>query len=100
MIYSVWNQSAKAYDYYQNADRQNGANTPTANHLRQTKLGLTVEQAAWPLPAGSRKLGSGPFAKGRIAGTRSGMGLGAFDDSSVKIGLLVLSAFLVWKFVR
>lgn len=94
MIYSVWNQGKGSYDYYQSPDVQYKANTPKPSHLRATKLGLTVNQAAWPLPGGSRMVGSGPYAKGRIA---SLAGDSAMDSNVVGIIGLGIVAFLLWK---
>lgn len=80
-IFSVWNQPAGMYDYYRSSQAQLKANTPKPNHLKPTKLGLTVNQAAWPLPAGAKKIGRGQYPHGRIA-TLSREPLGVLPDLS------------------
>ena len=100
MIYSVWNQGAKAYDYYQSSAQQNGANTPSPSHLKKTSLGMTPEQAAWPLPSDARKLGRGAFPKGRIARKGGAVALSGVGGSEIQIGLLLVSAFLIWRYMR
>jgi hypothetical protein len=86
MIYSVWNQAARQYDYYETSTVQKGANTPAPSHIRAKPLGATIDQAAWPLPAGARKVGSGES-------------LGAFtmDQNTFAMVGLGLAAFLLWK---
>jgi hypothetical protein len=100
MIYSVWNQGLGAFDYFEGAQAAPTQNAPKPAHLVSRTLGSTVDQAAWPLPAVVRKIGSGEQPVGRIAKPRGGRSLGADDASSplVKAGLLALSAFLLWKY--
>ena len=99
MIYSVWNQGARVYDYYQSPEVQHTLNTPVPKHIRPKEYGVTVDQASWPLPASARKVGSGELAKGRIA-SRGGAGspLGAIMDSNT-LGMIGLgiAAFFLWK---
>lgn len=99
MIYSVWNQPSRQYDYYRCTKLQKKANTPKPTHLlRSAKLGLTVNQAAWPLPKDAIRIGSGPYARGRVA-SLSGSPMGAFDLDTNLVGFvgLGLAAFLLWK---
>ena len=99
MIYSVWNQGAGAYDYYESSNVQHTLNTPSPNHIRVKELGATIDQATWPLPTAARKVGSGKFAKGRVA-SRGGarLPLGAtMDTNTVAMLGLGLAAFLLWK---
>lgn len=79
MVYSVWNQSKKAYDYYKAGKPLNRVNASAPKHIPNTKLGATLTQASWPLPAGARYLGSGEIAKGRIAMKKGFAGLGATE---------------------
>ena len=100
MIYSVWNQGRGVYDYYQTPEVQEVANAPRPDHLRQTQLGLTPGQAAWPLPAGAQKIGSGEFARGRVAGTGgvtvlSGFGVESLFD--IRVAAVAVVAWLLWK---
>lgn len=71
MIYSVWNQGAWKYDYYQSAAVQDTVNAPAPVHLSkvaaQATLGLSPEQACWRLPPDVRHVGSGDVPRGRIA---------------------------------
>lgn len=101
MIYSVWNQGARQYDYYESPEVQQELNTPMPNHIRQKELGATVDQASWPLPISARKVGSGEFAKGRVASRNGGAGapLGAInmDTNTVAMMGFGLAAFLLWR---
>jgi hypothetical protein len=99
MIYSVWNQTTRQYDYYRSRNTQHTANTPKPTHLKHRKMGATVNQAAWPLPAGAVRVGSGPYAKGRIASLSRGGAMGAFDldTNFVMIAGLGLAAIVLFK---
>ena len=99
MIYSVWNQGARAYDYYESPELQKTLNTPIPSHIPSKDMGATVAQAAWPLPASARKVGSGEFAKGRVASRSASSPLGAISMDANTIGILGLglAAFLLWK---
>lgn len=102
MIYSVWNQSARLFDYYEAPGSEATANVEKPAHLRHRTLGSTPDQAAWPLPGGSKLIGQGEYARGRIAST-GGSSLGLFEDGDMlwmKLGLLGLSAFLVWRYLK
>jgi len=99
MMYSVWNYGNRSYDYYQSDEKgATHAATPPkargalerATRVQSRDLGATPDQAAWPLPAGARKVGSGPRPQGKIAS------LG--DASSGGIGLLEIVGGLavVW----
>jgi hypothetical protein len=100
MIYSVWNQGAGVFDYYEAPGVEAKANVGKPTHLRSRTLGATPSQAAWPLPAAARLVGSGEHAQGRVSSV-GGAELGATDGSGglVKIGLLGLCAYLLWKHV-
>lgn len=100
MIYSVWNQGIGGYDYYESPDVQHTLNTPAPNHIRPKELGATIDQAAWPLPSSHRKVGSGEFAKGRVAsrgGTGSPLGAIPMDTNTIGIIGLGIAAFVLWK---
>jgi len=100
MRYSVWNQGARQYDYYETPEVQLGANTPSPKHIRSQDLGVPVDRAGWPLPGSARKVGSGAMAQGRIASRRGvGLPLGAIRMDSNMIGMVGLgvAAFLLWK---
>jgi hypothetical protein len=100
MTHSVWNQGANRYDYYETGKTRNEYNEGVPRHLHPTRLGMSPEQAAWPLPSGAKYVGSGIEARGRIS-SRNGMTLGVFEDMSLtKAAFLGFSAFLIWKYVR
>ncbi len=101
MIYSVWNQGAGVFDYFESPDQQASLNVEPPGHLVSRTLGSTIDQAAWPLPGNVRQIGSGDAAVGRVA-TRKIGALGddaAGSGSLVKIGLLAGAAVLAWKYL-
>lgn len=71
MRYSVWNNATRRYDYYQ-AQGDNAIHAGAPPRAAAFALGATPEQAAWPLPAGALKVGSGDVPEGRIASTEAG----------------------------
>lgn len=102
MMYSVWNQPARKFDYYETTQEQLGANTPAPKHISASKLGVPADHAGWPLPANAKLVGSGDMAKGRIARNPRipSKALGAFSGvsrSTVGMVGLGLAAFLLWK---
>ena len=103
MIYSVWNQAARLYDYYEDGTPDARANAPAPRHLgRVDTLGHTPDEAAWPLPFGARRTGSGPTAKGRVARRRGGAAPAALSGFEVPTPLVALAAiwaltFYVWR---
>ncbi len=101
MTYSVWNQGTGMFDYYATKTPQREVNVEPPTHLRGGRqLGITPEEAGWPLPGGAKRVGQGPLARGRIASTgRGALGAIGVDSGLAKIGLLGLSGFLVWKYV-
>jgi hypothetical protein len=102
VIYSVWNQGAGRFDYFEDGVPNAKANAPKPSHLVSRELGSTVDQAAWPLPAGARRTGSGSVAIGRVATRKSAAALGDFvlsDSPLIKAGLLLFAGALLVKFV-
>lgn len=99
MIYSEWNQGRRQYDYFETPVGQFTANTPAPKHLRQRKLGTTVEQAGWPIPKNARHVGAGDYPRGRI-GTRTPVG-GVFslerDVSWWTIAAIGVGAILLFR---
>ena len=84
MIYSVFRPDLRRYDYYE--DGKATAEFPKPTHISGR---IAAEKAAWPLPAGVRKVGEGVVPRGQIART----GLGGDDTFSsvwtfVGLGLL------------
>lgn len=75
MRYSVWNQGAKQYDYFETPEVVAKANAPKPS-LPTGKIGVTPEQAAWPLPKDAKRVGQGPLPQGRIASPEGARGIG------------------------
>jgi hypothetical protein len=101
MIYSVWNQPSRSYDYYEANDVQLGANTPSPKHISAADLGVPVDHAGWPLPASAVKVGSGDRARGRIASRpgaqRAGLGAIPMDPNTIGLVAMGVAAFLLWR---
>lgn len=95
MLYSVWHPGLKRYDYYQTRELERGTPTP---HLERLDKGLAPEEAAWTLPSGAQRVGSGPLAKGMIAIQR---GLGAISTNGghtlIVLGGLGLAAYGLYR---
>jgi hypothetical protein len=99
-MYSVWQQGRGVFDYFEDRREQPSLNAPAPTHIGHRTLGSTVDQAAWPLPADAKRIGSGPVAIGRIAATKAGGALGDIGGSPlVKAGLLTVAAILAYKYV-
>ena len=102
MKYSVWDQGAGLYNYYEDKRVQTTLNTPAPDHITQRALGSTVTQAAWPLPPDAKKVGQGDVAIGRVAaapGSLFGLGDSVVEKPLVKAGMLTAAAILIYKFV-
>lgn len=93
MIYSVMNTGARKYDYYETPEAEPW-HAPAPPPARASSLGAVPEDAAWPLPAGARKIGSGFEAKGRIAvlSRGGGIALGAVEPAYVAAGVVAFMA--------
>ena len=101
ITYSVWNPSKTAFDYYEGPGHlRDGVIAPQPRHLSQSRLGLTPEEAARPLPAGAIKIGEGPLPKGLIANRKSGVALGAFGLSGdpMDLAFLAFAGYLLWSY--
>lgn len=97
--FSVWNYATHSYDYYEG--RGNGkthAGTPPKAR-GAAALGATPEQAAWPLPAGARHVGSGTSPQGQIASTGADPDPGSIP-MFVKVGAGIGAAYLLWRKFR
>lgn len=102
--YSVWNQALGAFDYYESNKNQAQLNVEKPSHIGSRTLGATVDQAAWPMPADARKIGSGATPIGKVSTLRKIGGLGSMSDAlgEATIGKAVLAggvAYLAWKYV-
>lgn len=101
MQYSVFNVGTGAYDYYEDGREPSSVNTPSPTHVIDRTLGCTVDQAAWPLPADAKKIGTGPVAIGRVASMKRGGALGdvSLQSPMAKAGVLLGAAILLYKYV-
>ena len=102
MLYSVWNQTQKGYDYYEAPDKADGVvNAPKPKHLSSSVLGISPESASWPLPSNAKRVGFGRYPKGRVASSKGVLsGLGSFLGVSLTpLNILVLGAlgYFAWK---
>lgn len=102
MTYSVWDHADRIYKYYQTPEKSTATNAPKPKHLRSTALGMSPEQAAWPLPSNAHMVGKGKYPKGFIASKKSGggLGLGIIPDSPTKLllyGVIGYFAYDYWK---
>ena len=102
MIYSVWNQGRREFDYYESPGGADRANADAPHHIRARPMGAVPAEVGWPLPAGARLVGRGASARGRIASTaraRAGLGLD-LDHNTVGIVGLGIAAVLLWRHLR
>lgn len=96
MIYSVWNQATRRYDYYK-APSSTATHAGKPAHLSglaaavtDQRMGSTPEDAAWPLPPGAQKVGAGDRAIGQVA-TLGGWGFMALPGWVV--AMLIATTF-------
>jgi len=83
VTHSAWNPRTLRYDYYRAPAHllRSGVIAPPARLPLGGALGIAPEDAARPLPAGARPVGSGPSARGMIASPRGGAALGSILPS-------------------
>jgi hypothetical protein len=100
MRYSVYDYTRRAYDYYD-------APGPGGTHAGSPALaptpprgdgaaGSAPDRAAWKLPSGARKVGTGESPQGRIA-SLSGADL---TSDPIRIVALAALAYLAWRIFR
>jgi hypothetical protein len=101
MLYSVWRPELKQYDYYAAQPALGDVYNPPPRQLRSHgELGLTPDEAAWPLPGDAKRVGQGVLARGMVATLNRGA-LGSFELTST-VGMLglVLAAYGLWRVLR
>lgn len=100
MIYSVYNTETRAYDYYEGpGPKGTHAGAPPISGGNQ--IGATVTQAAWKVPPGAHKVGTGELPKGRVASIASLGSLGdAIGIDGKKLAMIGVAAYLAWRFLR
>jgi len=92
--FSVYNYATKAYDYYEApGSRPTHAGAPMI--LSLGGVGVSPDDAAWKLPPGAKKVGSGELPRGRIASLE-----GLPGGDTTKLVLLGAAAFLAWRYLR
>lgn len=96
MMYSVYDYTARRYDYY-DAPGPGGTHAG-APPITKTLggLGSTPDQASWKLPPGARKVGSGDLPQGRIA---SLAGADLLSDP-LRLGVCAVIAYVAWRALR
>lgn len=100
MTYSVWDQSIKAYRYYETPEPQETVNSPKPRHVRGGRIGAAPEQAAWPLPGNARETGTGQYPRGHVATRRGALG-GLIDIDLTPTNVLLIGAlgYMVYQFL-
>jgi hypothetical protein len=100
MRYSVYNHTLRAYDYY-DAPGPGGTHAGSPPAPRSIgDLGAPPERAAWKLPVGARKAGSGALPQGRIASLGSDLpSLSDLSDPSRVLAYAAL-AYVAWRILR
>lgn len=97
MIYSVYDYTRRAYDYYE-GDGPSGTHAGAPPIRSHAQLGATPDQASWVVPPGAKKIGSGELPRGRVA-VRAGAALGdALDVPLPKLVTVGVLAYLAWRF--
>lgn len=92
MIWSCWNYKTKQFDYYQGG-QATGTHAPASpKPLVAPAMGSTPDEAAWRLPPGAAKIGSGPIARGRIAS----LGDDGSSLSSLAVPIAIGVGLFVW----
>jgi len=97
-LFSTWNSSKNAWDYYQaQGELRSGVFAEDAPHRLAHQLGLSPNEAARLLPSSSRYVGSGLQAQGMVA--RKEMGLVDLGPV-VRYAVIGGVAYALWKMVR
>jgi hypothetical protein len=96
MKLSVWNNATRRYDYYQSSG-DTGIHAGAPPRANSFELGATPEQAAWPLPPGAVKVGSGDLPEGRIASREAGQGFKFDLPSSIVYAAI---GYVLWRMIK
>jgi len=99
--YSVYNHDTKLYDYYDGPGPSGTHAGAPPSSLGRSQYGATVEQLAWKVPTGARKVGSGDIAQGRVASMGGLAGLGDIASGDIgKVAAVGVIAYLAWRHLR
>lgn len=94
MIYSVYNYGARSYDYYDDG-KPSGTHAGAPPIISMGGIGETPEAAAWRVPVGAKKIGSGDLPRGRVAS------LGGDPGSDLpRLGIAIGLAYVAWRVFR
>lgn len=98
MQYSTYDYTTRMYTYW-SAPGVSGthAGAPSAPSSRNA-IGVTPEAAAWRLPWGAKKIGTGPLPKGRIASDAAA--LGDMTSDLPRLGLIAGVAYIAWRIFK
>lgn len=103
-LYSVWNPTSLSWDYYQApGELRAGVFAEDARLSGGFKIGMTVEEAARPLPVGATLVGRGAEARGMVATRNGGRPLGIFGlegDTLFRVALFAGGAYLAWRYME
>lgn len=94
-VYSVYDYNRGRYDYYEGGAKPIPATGRYRKPTSQSRFGSTPEALAVPLPALSKKLGSGELARGTIA-TRDGGPLAGLSIVGVDVLWLGVGVGVGW----
>lgn len=104
---SVWNWDRLDYDYYRTPEKADLGGWETLSGLGiggstgRGDLGIDIEDALPTLPSGSKKIGRGVQAKGRIMKLSGGLGSAAISNPDQEINwtpiVVAGVVFLVWR---
>lgn len=98
MRYSTFNYQTQQYDYWDASGKRTTHAGSPPRALFKSSLGATPDQAAWRLPIGAVKVGSGPLPQGRIACSSAASPLGDMDTATGgKIAIALGIAYVAWK---
>lgn len=96
MRFSVYNYGTKSYDYYDDGQPSSTHAGPPPIATLGDAVGESPEGAAWRVPLGAKKVGSGELPQGRVAS------LGGFvsDSGALRLGVIALAAYFAWRHFR
>ena len=94
-MYSVLNKATRQYDYYESGEPEPWHAPAPPKARAVSSLGSTPDDAAWALPLGAKRVGSGSDARGRIAvigrpGAGAAAVLGDVEPAVVAAGAIAL----------
>ena len=96
MIFSQWRPDG-GYEYYATTSRRAlGSDLPTPSLPMSSVIGVASTDIGRPMPAGAKRVGSGPIARGQIVRMASTAGLGMLPAAVGDMALLAAAALFGW----